>query len=107
MADAYTRDTLALIEMGFPTFVAGIHCADSLGRIDVEAVGVEITCGGVRVADGDLVLGDYDGVVIVPAAVADEVIALAEEKVSGENLVRQKLEDGMPVSEAFRTYGVI
>jgi 4-hydroxy-4-methyl-2-oxoglutarate aldolase len=107
VADAHTRDTLALIEMGFPTFVTGIHCADSLGRIDVEAVGVEITCGGVRVADGDLVLGDYDGVVIVPSAVAAEAIALAEEKVSGENLVRQKLEEGMPVSEAFRTYGVI
>jgi regulator of RNase E activity RraA len=107
VADAYTRDTLALIEMGFPTFVSGIHCADSLGRIDVEAVGVEIMCGGVRVADGDLVLGDYDGVVIVPAAVAQEAVALAEEKVSGENLVRQKLEEGMPVAEAFRTYGVI
>lgn len=107
VADAYTRDTLALIEMGFPTFVAGIHCADSLGRIDVEAAGVEITCGGVRVADGDLVLGDYDGVVVVPAAVADEVISLAEEKVAGESLVRRKLEEGMPVSEAFRTYGVI
>jgi 4-hydroxy-4-methyl-2-oxoglutarate aldolase len=107
VADAYTRDTQALIEMAFPTFVAGIHCADSLGRIDVEAVGVEITCGGVSVADGDLVLADYDGVVIVPAAVAGEVIQLAEEKVVGENLVRQKLEEGMPVSEAFRTYGVI
>ena len=107
MADAYTRDTLALIEMGFPTFVAGIHCADSLGRIDVEAVGVEIMCGGVRVADGDYVLGDYDGVVDRPGGRRAEAIALAEEKVSGENLVRQKLEEGMPVSEAFRTYGVI
>ena len=42
VADAYTRDTLALIEMGFPTFAAGIHCADSLGRIDVDAVGVPV-----------------------------------------------------------------
>jgi regulator of RNase E activity RraA len=50
--DAYTRDTLALIEMGFPTFAAGIHCADSLGRIDVTDVGREIECGGVSVADG-------------------------------------------------------
>jgi 4-hydroxy-4-methyl-2-oxoglutarate aldolase len=107
VADAYTRDTQALIEMAFPTFVAGIHCADSLGRIDVDAVGVEISCGGVSVADGDLVLADYDGVVIVPAAVAAEVIRLSEEKVAGEDLVRQKLEKGMPVTEAFRTYGVI
>ena len=107
VADAYTRDTQALIEMAFPTFVAGIHCSDSLGRIDVDAVGVEISCGGVSVADGDLVLADFDGVVIVPAAVAAEVIHLSEEKVAGENLVRQKLEEGMPVTEAFRTYGVI
>ena len=107
VADAYARDTLALIAMGFPSFVAGIHCADSLGRIDVEASGVDIMCGGVAVTDGDLVLGDLDGVVIVPSAVAEKVIALAEEKVSGESLVRQKLEEGMSVAEAFRLYGVI
>ena len=93
--------------MGFPTFVAGIHCADSLGRIDVQAAGVDITCGGVVVADGDLVLGDHDGVIVVPAAVAEEVIGLAEEKVAGESLVRQKFEEGMSVAEAFRLYGVI
>jgi regulator of RNase E activity RraA len=107
VADAYTRDTLALTEMRFPTFTAGIHCADSLGRIDVDAVGVAIVCGGVEVAPGDLVLGDHDGVVIIPAALGAEVIALAEEKVTGEGLVRAKLAEGMPVSEAFRTYGVI
>jgi regulator of RNase E activity RraA len=107
VADAYTRDTLALIEMNFPTFVTGISPEDSLGRIDVDAVGVPIECGDVTVNPGDLLVGDHDGVVVIPSAVAREVVALAEEKVSGENLVRQKLEDGMPVSEAFRTYGVI
>jgi 4-hydroxy-4-methyl-2-oxoglutarate aldolase len=107
VADAYTRDTLALIEMNFPTFVAGISPEDSLGRIEVDAVGVPIECGDVTVNPGDLLVGDHDGVVVIPSAVAHEVIAIAEEKVSGENLVRQKLEDGMPVWEAFRTYGVI
>ena len=107
VADAYTRDTLALLEMGFPTFAAGISCADSLGRIDVDAVGVQISCGGVTVDPGDLVLGDHDGVVVVPAAVAEQAIAAAEDKVAGENTVRARLAEGMPVSEAFRTYGVI
>ena len=107
VADAYTRDTLALMEMRFPTFAAGIHCADSLGRIDVDAVGVPISCGGVEVSPGDLVLGDNDGVVVIPSRLGAEVIALAEEKVSGEDVVRAKLAEGMPVSEAFRTYGVI
>jgi 4-hydroxy-4-methyl-2-oxoglutarate aldolase len=107
VADAYTRDTLALIELGFPTFAAGIYCADSLGRIDVDAVGVPVSCGGVEIAPGDLVLGDYDGVVVVPAALGEEVVGLAEEKLAGESVVRKKLAEGMPVSEAFRTYGVI
>ena len=107
VADAYTRDTLALIAMGFPTFAAGIHCADSLGRIDVDAFDVPITCGGVDVEPGDLVLGDHDGVVTIPAELGEEIVARAEEKLRGENLVREKLAEGMPVSEAFRTYGVI
>jgi len=107
VVDAYTRDTLALIEMEFPTFVAGISPQDSLGRIEVDAVGVPIESGGITVHPGDLVLGDHDGVVVVPSAPAEEVLTLAEQKVTGENLVRQKLAEGMPVSEAFRTYGVI
>jgi regulator of RNase E activity RraA len=107
VADAYTRDTLALIEMNFPTFVAGISPEDSLGRIDVDAVGVPIECGDLTVHPCDLLIGDHDGVVVIPAALAQEVVALATEKVAGENLVREKLAAGMPVSEAFRTYGVI
>jgi len=107
VADAYTRDTIKLIEMQFPTFTAGISAYDSLGRIDVDRVGVEIECGDVTVKPDDLLLGDYDGIVVVPAEVAEEAITRAEEKVSGENLVREKLAEGMPVWDAFRTYGVI
>jgi 4-hydroxy-4-methyl-2-oxoglutarate aldolase len=107
VADAYTRDTDRLIEMQFPTFVAGILATDSLGRIDIDQVQVPIECGGVAVKPDDLVLADYDGVVVVPAEVAEEAISRSEEKVSGENLVREKLAEGMPVWEAFRTYGVI
>jgi 4-hydroxy-4-methyl-2-oxoglutarate aldolase len=107
IADAYARDTLALIDMGFATFVRGIHCADSLGRIRVEEAGVPIECGGVEVHPGDFVLADHDGAVVVPATVAGEAIRLAEEKVAGENHVRDALANGMPVAEAFRTYGLL
>src|SRR5438876_2136866 len=53
VADAYARDTLALIEMRFPAFVAGISCQDALGRIEVEAAGVPVECAGVEVNPGD------------------------------------------------------
>jgi|SRR5579884_1030568 len=107
IADAYTRDTDKLIAMQFPTFVAGISAYDSLGRIEVDGVGVPITCAGVAVNPDDLLLADYDGVVVVPGEIAEEAISRAEEKASGENLVRDELAAGMPVWEAFRTYGVI
>jgi len=107
VGDCYARDTATLIEMRYPTFVAGALAYDSLGRIDVEAVGVPIQCAGVTVDSGDMVIGDDDGVAIIPRGVAEEVIRLAEEKVSSENLVRDRLAAGMPVAEAFRTYGVL
>ena len=93
--------------MRYPTFVAGALAYDSLGRIDVEAVGVPIECAGVTVHSGDMVIGDDDGVAIIPRGVAEEVVRLAEEKASSENVVRDRLLEGMPVAEAFRTYGVL
>jgi 4-hydroxy-4-methyl-2-oxoglutarate aldolase len=107
VADAYARDTLALIDMHFATFARGINCADALGRIRVEASGVPIECGGVQVNPGDFVLGDHDGVVVLPAAVAAEAVALAEQKVAGENTVRDALAEGMSLAEAFKTFGLL
>jgi regulator of RNase E activity RraA len=105
--DGYTRDSRAVTALGFPVFCRGTHPADSLGRIEVVAHGVPVCCSGVTVETGDLVLADDDGVVIIPSAVAEEALTLAEEKVRGENLVRAKLAEGMSVTEAFRRYGVL
>jgi regulator of RNase E activity RraA len=107
VVDGFCRDTVALIDMKFPTFAAGILCSDSLGRIDVRAAGVPVVCGDITVNPGDLVLADHDGIVVLPRHAAGEVLGLAEEKVSGENLVRDELARGRSLWETFRTYGVI
>lgn len=107
LIDGFTRDTKAIMEMGYPVFCRGIHPADSLGRLDVDAFDVPIEFGGVSVRTGDLVLADHDGIVFVPALAAEEAISKAEEKVRGENLVRDKLAEGMSVTEAFKRYGVL
>jgi 4-hydroxy-4-methyl-2-oxoglutarate aldolase len=105
--DGYTRDSRAIIAMGFPVFCRGIHPADSLGRLDVAEHDVPIDCGGVLVQPGDLVLADDDGVVVVPHALAEEVLKAAEEKLRREDLVRKALSEGLSVTEAFRRYGVL
>ena len=107
VADCYTRDVRALQEMGYPTFVAGVCAQDSLGRIDVTDIGGTIQCGGVELKRGDLVLADEDGIVTVPADVADEVLSLAEEKVATEDVVRTKLADGVAVRDVFAAHGVL
>jgi regulator of RNase E activity RraA len=105
--DGPTRDSVVIRQMGFPVFHVGFHPGDSLGRIDVTAHGVPVSCGGVLVNPDDLILADHDGVVVVPLGVAEQVIQAAEEKVSSENLVRKALAEGMSTAEAFAKYGIL
>ena len=102
-----TRDLWALEKMKFPVFAIGRSPADSKGRIDVTAIGKPITLDGVCIQNGDYLLGDPDGIVIIPAAALDETLRLAQEKVSGENTVRDDLANGMPVTEAFAKHGIL
>src|SRR6478609_8117596 len=104
--DGPTRDSVAIRSMEFPVFHVGFHPADSLGRLDVVSHNVPISCAGVLVYPGDLILADHDGVVVVPNAAAEETLRLAEEKVSGENLVRKALAGGMSTTEAFKKFGI-
>jgi 4-hydroxy-4-methyl-2-oxoglutarate aldolase len=104
---ACTRDLWKIKELNFPVFGLGCHPADSKGRADIVAIGDPITIAGVATKRGDFVLGDEDGVVIVPAEVAGEAVRLAQKKASEENVVRAALALGMPMGEAFRKYGVL
>lgn len=102
-----TRDLWALNQLDFPVFGTGVTPADSLGRINVSEIGGPITIDGVNTKPGDYILGDLDGVVIIPSEAAEETLRLANEKVSGENTVRDELAQGVPVAEVFRRYGVL
>jgi regulator of RNase E activity RraA len=104
---ACTRDLWKIKELDFPVFGIGHHPADSKGRADIVAIGGPITIAGVQAKRGDWVLGDEDGVVVIPSEVAGEAIRLAQEKATGENVVRAELARGMPMGEAFRKYGIL
>ena len=61
----------------------------------------------MTVHDGDVVFGDVDGVLIIPRAIAPEVIEKALEKAATEKTMRQAIENGMLVTEAFEKFGVL
>lgn len=105
--DGYARDVDGIEALGFPTFVTGVSAADALGRSEVVELACDIVAGDVAVRHGDLLIGDRDGVVVVPQDVADQVLTLAEAKVSGENTVRKELEEGSPVTAVFEKYGIL
>ena len=105
--DGFTRDSQAIADMGFPLFVRGIAPYDSKGRSDVIAYNTPIDCGGVKVFPGDLVFGDFDGVVVVPRAVEEQVLNAAFKKAAEEKEVRQALQNGMSATAAFQKYGIL
>ena len=105
--DGLARDATRIIQMRFPVFASGLIPADSKGRLEVIGIRVPVELGGVLVNDGDLVVGDYDGCVVVPREIEDEAVALALEKVSKENIVREILSKGASIQQVFKEYGVL
>jgi len=105
--DGLVRDVKKIQALGFPVFAAGIKPVDSRGRGIVVDYNVPVGCGGVVVSPGDLVVADYDGVVVVPAAAVSDAVRLATEKVSREDHSRAELKRGSYLRDVYRKYGVL
>lgn len=105
--NGYSRDTRGILKLNFPTFSYGTYAQDQAPRGKVIDFRVPIKIDNVSIYPGDLVFGDLDGVCIIPQKIEKKVIALADEKVNGENLVRKSIEDGMSTVEAFKKYGIM
>ena len=105
--DGYSRDTPEILDAGFPVFSLGGYAQDQgpRGKVIDFRVGIEIN--GVRIAPGDIVFGDLDGVLVIPRQAEEEAIRRALEKASTENQVRDAIRAGMSTVEAFRTFGVM
>jgi 4-hydroxy-4-methyl-2-oxoglutarate aldolase len=107
VVDGLVRDVKKIDELGFPLFAAGMKPLDSKGRGIVVDYGIPIDCGGVLVSPGDLIVADFDGVVAIPAAVAEDAVRLAEEKVGKENQTREELMKGAFLRDVYAKYGVL
>jgi regulator of RNase E activity RraA len=105
--DGYSRDTRGILELNFPTFSYGNYAQDQAPRGKVIDFRVPLEIKGVRVNPGDIVIGDIDGVCIVPKEFEEEVISNAIEKARGEKLVHKKIIEGMSAKEAFEKYGIM
>jgi len=108
VVDGFSRDTPGILKLGFPTFSRGRYAQDQgvRGKVVDWRVPLEFD-NGARAEPGDIVFADLDGVLIVPAAAAEEAFTRAVEKVRGENLVREAIAGGMSTVEAFAKFGIM
>lgn len=105
VVDGGSRDTDLVLAQGFPVFCGFLTPSDIVQRWIPDRYGEPVTIGMVTIASGDYLLGDRDGVVIIPRALAEEVIAKTEEVVSTESDMRRALIGGMDPIDAYNRYG--
>jgi 4-hydroxy-4-methyl-2-oxoglutarate aldolase len=107
VTDGLVRDVRKINEMGYGCCCRGFSPLDSAGRAVAAGVQVTVRCGGTKVRPGDLILADYEGVVVIPAQMRQQVFERAQEKLKGENLVRQELAEGNSPRKVFDKYGIL
>ncbi len=91
--DGAARDVEGLAEIGFPTFARAVlpmgPFKDSPGSINLP-----VSCGGIAVRPGDIILGDADGVVVIPQEDAAQVLAKAKAGMAKERQTRERIKQG-------------
>ena len=105
--DGLARDIRQIEEMKFPVFAAGVRPISSKGRVVAIGYGCRIRCGGVNVEEGDLIVGDVDGVTVVPDTAIEEAVERALKRASSEKKTRKELLEGSTLSTVYAKYGTI
>ena len=97
--DAAVRDVAEITAMQFPVFACAQTPIGPYNKVR-GSIGAPISCAGVAVAAGDLVYADDDGVVILPQAEAEEILAAARARAAREEEVVAALAQGLTLREA-------
>jgi len=107
LLNGFVRDAAGIEALGFPTFCRGLYAQDQGPRGKVIDFRVAVEIEGVRISPGDLIFGDREGVLVIPAEVEAEAVEAALAKASTENRVAIAIRGGMSAREAFETFGVL
>lgn len=103
--DGACRDTHLSRKLGYPIFSRSYSMRTGKDRVQVEGLNVVVNIGDARVCPGDIVRGDADGVLVIPRAHEDAVLAAAEEIDGIEQRIRDAVKAGRTLAEARRELG--
>lgn len=103
--DGACRDVALALELGYPIFSRSYSMRTGKDRVQVEAMGGAVNIGEARVDAGDLLRGDADGIVAIPRAHEDAILAAAEEIDGVEQRIREAVRSGLTLREARAQHG--
>ena len=98
--DGSCRDSMDILDLGLPVFCRGFNPSGTV-KASLAKTGVPVICGGVEVHDGDIILGDCDGVVVIPQEKEDEVLEKAMAKFEKEKHIVEELLAGRTTLEIY------
>ncbi len=106
--DGFHRDTREILQLGFPVFSHGSYAQDQRlrGRVVDFRCAIEFE-NGAQVRPGDVIVGDIDGVLVIPHDRATDIVRLALAKVDGEADVRRMIEQGEKTQAIFDRIGIM
>lgn len=107
VTDGFVRDIRQIRALQFPVFHGGVAPLDSKGRGMVAEIDVPLRCAGVAISPGDLIVGDADGVIVVPQAIEADAVHRAFQKVTSEDRTRDELAAGVKLADVFAKYRVL
>ena len=98
--DCSIRDSAEIRALGFQVFARGRH-PESTAKTEPGETGITIVCAGVRVRPGDILVGDDDGIVVVPRESAARVLEAVAETERREEAIRARIRGGESTLEIF------
>jgi len=105
VVDGGVRDVTYILDQDFPVFTRYRTPADGPPRWRLEDWDVPVNIGKTEIPPGDFIVGDADGVVVVPQEVIEDVLVRAEDTVNDESSVRDAVRDGVSPIDAYEEYG--
>jgi regulator of RNase E activity RraA len=98
------RDVSRAIGLGYPIFSRGRYMRTGKDRVEVESMGAPVSLGEIQVRQGDLLVGDADGLVVIPRVRETEVLDTAREIEDAEQAIERETAKGVRLDEARRTF---
>jgi regulator of RNase E activity RraA len=101
VTDGCVRDVPALAQIRLPVYAAGANATLFSNRHVAMAIDEPVACGGVLVMPGDVLVGDAEGVVVIPAHMAESIAAAAAEMEELDAFLLEKIRQGEPLARAY------